>query len=132
MKQVIVFYYRDAGAAKLRSRELAANKPNNVRTFDVSVWSGDPTPCDEIVIMPCVPAWQVKRIRGAYPGLQLPNEPPVQDEQTIPSLTATHRGNGRWHVTRGEEEISGPHSKAEATRLVFEGNKEVSDKTGSQ
>lgn len=57
------------------------------------------------------------------PPVRQPEQPKplgelIGDPMSTEPLTAEHRGFGRWYVMRGGETVSGPHTHAEAQRLV--------------
>lgn len=62
----IVFYSTDSAAAKLRARQIVAEKPNHARVYDVGVWVESYDQCDAVEIMPDVPQWQRERIMAIY------------------------------------------------------------------
>ena len=131
----IVFYATNGSAAKQRARAISAEKTNHARCYDVAVWDGTPDKCDSVEIMPDVPGWQRARITQVYGEVEeyisdgdqnQPEEevvfrkpmglmPPKESDKK-----AVHRGGGRWFVMSGDDIISGPHDKIEATRLATE------------
>jgi hypothetical protein len=94
----IVFYATDGAAAKLRAREIFANKPNLSRLYEVSAWDGRLDQCDAVEIMPDVPGWQRKRIVEVYgdkvvgsaaaakPDSAPPPAPPAQATRSSPPV----------------------------------------------
>lgn len=127
----IVFYFEQGKAAKVRAREICAqSKGDYARVYDVGVWDGTPDKCDNVEIMSDVPKWHRKRIMEVYGEPQEVETKPVDDDlvrqpmgllpqkEERSSKRAMHRGAGRWFVMSGEEIVSGPHDKSEATRLA--------------
>ncbi len=78
----IIFYGSDGAAAKLRAREISADKANKTRVYDAFSWNGDRDACDVIEIMPCVPEWRRARIEDAFAGKIA--EPSAADDVVIP------------------------------------------------
>lgn len=99
---------------------------------DAATFNHDKESCERIVIMPDVSTWQRDRLVAAYgAGMKIdivicgnervatvpgPNTTTVKVQ--LPPLTAKHRGRGKFYVMRGDEIVSGPHTKAEAQRLA--------------
>lgn len=138
----IVFYTSDSQSAKNRSRQLVAVKGDYASMIDAGFWSGERMKCDVVEIMPDVSGWQRKRIMAVFEEEKIKEmyfeDPPAEEQQEqalkisgvdINNITgststeviekkAVHRGGGRWFVMAGDQIISGPHEKAEATRLA--------------
>lgn len=136
----IVFYSNNGAAAKQRAREIAAaSKGDYARCYDVGAWDNTLDKCDVVEVMPDVPGWQRDRITKVYGQIDEVKESETPDDDSLarkpmglmpakPELEnpvkaekkAVHRGGGRWFVMSGEEIISGPHDKAEASKLAGE------------
>lgn len=89
----IIFYGRDGKAAKARAKEIAADKPNVARVYDVMAWGGQADACDAVEIMPCVPDWKRGAIMAAFPGK-------VSDNKTVETCRAydnPDRHVGQFH-----------------------------------
>lgn len=50
--------------------------------------------------------------------LQPPQKPAKAPEEAPVASTIEHRGFGRWYVVKGQETVSGPHTQAEAQKLI--------------
>lgn len=108
----LVFYSTDPAAARniaasIRGGEMRAS------ACDASVFTGA-EPDAAAIVMPDVPAWRRKQIEAAY---GLPSEI-TAPAPSVPAVTVKHRGFGKWFLMRGDEVVSGPHSKDEAQRLA--------------
>lgn len=134
MKKTVFIYCGEDGTS---AKQLAAS----LRTGDTRVtlnaansFTGIADPrCDQAIVTADVAAWMRDRIETAYGHLakaEHPQQPQAAGEtfQAESSLafkdaslfpfTARHKGFGRWYVMRGEETISGPHTKDVAQGLA--------------
>ena len=99
----IVFYGSDGEAAKLRSREIAAHKPNKVRVYDAAVWNGAEDFCDAVEILPCVPGHRRALIEsvfaGKFPAVEIPADVPGMDAVGIEVSGGGGSGGGGGGTT---------------------------------
>lgn len=124
MKATILIYCGPDGNA---GRGLAVTLRKNgdrVMLRDAATFNQDVEHCNKIVIMPDVGQWSKDRLVASY-GADFKTEIVLhgktvfgRDAAETETLIAKHRGRGRWFVMRGDEIVSGPHTKDEAQRLA--------------
>jgi hypothetical protein len=111
----LLFYGSDALAATGRSAELR-KQGEIVMVTAASAFMGQES-CTRVEIMPDVHGWQRDRIIEAFGDrVSWPLVKRYPGESS--ALTFKHRGRGRFFVMRGEEIVSGPHTREEAEALV--------------
>lgn len=108
----VIFYETDGEFAKAHARSLKA-AGHRVKILQVDVWDGETVTGDVVTIRPDVQGWKAASVLSMHEGL-CQN---VERSKTELQLAAKHRGRGKFYVMRGDEIVSGPHTKDEAMRL---------------
>ncbi len=137
-KTHLIFFAHDAEAAKAVAAKIRdTTDPAFLR--DVSAFDGSDDPCDRVIIMPDVSEYMRGKINAVYgskvdksvAGIIEIKEAQEQsatiagsgevstvvvnaDTYAVPEKQIKHRGHGRFYVMRGDDILSGPHTKAEA------------------
>lgn len=136
MKTTTIVYYstNSALAKEVAAAERKAGRIGQTRDA-TTFYTGDFDPADSVIVLPDVARHHANKIRAAY-GDRVRDYDPIEvvvetdppdgtrhvTENVVtgksPTRIAVHRGNGKWYVMDGENEISGPHHKEEAKSLA--------------
>ena len=117
----IIFCGNDTDAAKAFAASLR-NGENSVTLADAYSFNRNEED-GHAYIMPDVPGWHRDRIAAAYP-ISSDVPPTKANREPFPAaalMTVKHRGRGKFYIMRGQDIISGPHTKDEAKRLTAQG-----------
>lgn len=120
MKRLVLIFCADGEAGKV----LAETLRNDTTTAQLRDAGGVDLHfhiehCDNVVIMPGVVRWKREILQRVYEGFVLETLSAQAVANCGPSpRTLKHKGFGRWFVMNGDQELSGPHTKDEAERLV--------------